>query len=398
MKKITLILGFLLITIGLLFWGLNTPYRYLIESKEQFTSGKVAKAIEILEKGQKKYPDNYKINFALAKAYLSTGETEQANELVTKKEILLALKKYKDFQDFLIDLSEANQHLGNENLAQFFSTQYLNYQDPDEISKRLVKNYLRIGQILQDKSVKLWEKAYNIANALKESELKESLKALLLPKYFQAVETLRQDMEYNAALEILKRAEVTGINPRINYLEALTYNDLGKIALAQKQFEETIELEPNDEDYKISYANILKRAALNTKDQTKKTEYFEKIKLLLGNNEDNPRIVSILNKIINLNAKYKITNDELTITMVGDYLYPSLAFKIKPISDTLLRKFKIVFLDDNKNNVDVYEAPITDGEVNQLIEVTCRNPVSDVSFVNAKLFLNDEFVKEYTNK
>ena len=398
MKKIILILGFLLLIAGLLLWRLNTPYRYLVESKAQMTSGKVAKAIETLEEAQKKYPNDCKINFALAKAYLSSGDIEQANKLVLRKGTLQVLKQYKDFQNFLVDLSEANQHLGNESNARFFSKQYLSYHDTGEVSKKRVRNYICIGQILQDNSVELWEKAYNIANALKEQELKESLKALLLPRYFQAVEDLRQEKKYNEALEILNNAKAIGVNAEVNYLEALTYNDLGKIDLAQRQFEEAIQLEPGNDDYKVSYANALKKAAFSTNDAAKKTEYFEKIKLLLGNNKDNPRIVSILNKIISLNAKYKITNADLQLTMIGDYSYPSLRFKIKPVSDVSLKKYKIVFLDENKNPLDIYEAPVTEEEIDQLLEVTSRNPINDTDLVNAKLFVNGEFVKEYTNK
>ena len=120
--------------------------------------------------------------------------------------------------------------------------------------------------------------------------------------------------------------------------------------------------------------------------------------MLLVSGGDDPRKSTLLNKIINLNVKYKVINDNLKITNVGDYLYPSLAFKIKPVSDAVLKKYRIVFLDENKKQLDLYEAPITESEINQTIEVTSRNPVNNASLVNAKLFVNDEFVKEYTNK
>ena len=115
--------------------------------------------------------------------------------------------------------------------------------------------------------------------------------------------------------------------------------------------------------------------------------------MLAGDND--PVKASLLKKIINLNAKYKITNSNLELKVIGDYLYPSLTFKIDPVSDTEIKKYKVIFLDNEKKELDEYEAPLTSGELNQTIEVTCKNPVADESLVNAKLFVNGEFVKEY---
>lgn len=398
MKKAVLILGILLLSTGGLFFWLKTPYRYLFQSNADLTSGKVARAVEVLQEGLKEYPDNFKINFNLAKGYLSLGEIEQANNIALKKKLINSLKENKNFQDFLVDLAESNKRLGNYKEAMVFVKQYLEYQDPNEVSKRIVRNYIRVGQLLPEKSLEFWEKAYNIANHLKETELKQSIKALLLPQYLTAVENLKINKKYDEALDILNSAEIFGKNAEVKYLKAIIYSELGKMDLACGQFEEALQIEPNNEDYRISYVNVLEKAALKTKDQKKRTEYSEKVKLLLASIEDNPKKASLLNKIINLNAKFKITNSDLTITKVGDYLYPSLVFKIKPVSDELLKKYRIVFLDQEQRQIDIYEAPFVDSDTDQLIEVTSRSPINGANLIGAKLFINDEFVKEYSNK
>ena len=398
MKKIIFILFFLLVIGWVYFYVFNTSFRYLFQSNAQISSGKIARAIEILEEGAKKFPDNPKINYKLAKAYLLLGETELANKTILSKKPFDILKDNKDFQNLLVDLSEANQQLGNEGFARLFATKYLECQNLNEISRRVVKNYIRVGQVLPEKSIELWQKAYSIAYALKESELKESLKALILPRYFQIISDLRLNKKYSEALEVLSKAKVICKNAEVNYQEALVYYDLGKLDLAQKKFEEAIQLEPENENYRISYANALKRVAIDTKDQAKKTEYFEKIKLLLSSGENSPRKTNLLKKIIYLNAKYRITDAGLKITMVGNYFYPSFTFKVKPVSDAALKDYRIIFSDESMNELDVYEAPIVDEELNQTIEVTCRNPIEENNRVNAQLFLNNEFVKEYSNK
>lgn len=399
MKKIVFICGFLLILVGCLtaFWT-STPSKYIFESNAKLSAGKAAKAIKILEEGLKKYPNDHKITFSLAKAYLSLGETEQANNIILSKKSVWLLKDDKEFQNFLVDLSEANQRTNNTKHARYFGEKYLNHHNSAELSKRIIKNYILIGQVLPERSVEIWEKAYNISYALKQKELKESLKALLLPKYIEIVEGLKYDKKYDDALKVLSKAKVIGKNAEISYQEAVVYSHQGKIDLAEQKFEEALQLSPDNDNYKISYAHVLKDEALKTKDQTKKTAYFEKIKLLLASGSDDPRKINLLNKIINLNAKYKIINDDLKITTVGDFAYPLLTFKIKPVSDTLLKKYKIVFFDENKIQVDLYEAPITKNEINQVIQVTCKSPVNNATLVNAKLFVNDEFVKEYNNK
>ncbi len=397
MKKFVLLFGLLLIIAGLIFSFADAPFKYLFQANANLTSGKVAKAIKLLEEGYKKYPNNYKITFALAKAYEQAGEIELANKTVFSKKIIDALKCDRDFRNFLVDLSDANHNIGNERFAKFFATQYLACQENLEPSQQTVKNLLRVGQILPEKSVALWEKGFNIAHAINELELKESLKALLLPKYFQIAEDLKGQKKYKDALEILDRARALGKSAAVNYEQAKLYVEIGKINQAQKLFEDAIQLEPENDNYKISYANALKKLALSTHDKVKKNEYFEKIKLLLAGDND-PVKASLLKKIINLNAKYKITDSNLELKPIGDYLYPSLVFKIDPVSDTEIKKYKVIFLDDEKEKLDEYEAPLTSGELNQIIEVTCKNPVNNDSLVNAKLFVNGEFVKEYANK
>ena len=398
LKKITLLFCFSVIIIGGIIVWANTPYGCCFIANTELTSGRVVKAIDILEKGLKKHPQNSKISFYLAKAYLAIGETEQASKIFVSNEALTALKDDKNFQDFLVDLSESNLRIRNEGLAKLLALKYLKYQNEEEISRRVVKNYIRTGQILSENSTEIWERAYNIANALKDSELKESIRALLLSKYFQLAEKLRLEKNYKDALDILNKSKIIGKNAEVVFQEAQIYNELGKANLAESQFEEAIQLDLENNNYKIFYANVLKNTALNTQDKNKKNEYFEKIKLLLSSVGNDKRKTSLLRRIVNLNVRYKITNTTLKITMLGEYFYPSLVFKIKPVSDTLLKKYRIVFFDSNQNQIDEYEAPITNSDIEQLIEVTSRNPINDGISVNAKLFLNDELVSEYTNK
>lgn len=398
MKKFVLFFGFLLVALGILLIVLDPPYRYLLESNANLQGGKVARAVNVLKDGFKKYPENYEISYALARAYLLVGEIQEANKIIRAKEIPKAFKADNDFQDFLVDLSESNYRLGNEKSAREFAFKYLDYQFEDEVSKRIIKNYMRIGRIIPEKSVELWEKAYSIASKLKQVELKESLKALLVQKYFRMAEDLRVEKKYEASLEILQRAKLLGSSARLSYLKAIVYGNLEKLDLACEHFEQALQLAPQDNNYKIAYAKVLERAIFKTKDKTRKEEYIEKIKLLLSSSEDDPRKVSILNKIVNLNAKYKVTNADLKITMVGDYLYPSLSFKITPVSNTVIEKYKIVFYDESENQIDTYEAPVVDVDLNEFIEVTCKNPINDGNLINAKLFLNDEFVKQYRKR
>lgn len=399
MKKVSFIFGFLLLVVSALVLFSSTSNRYLVEGRTNLSSGKVAKAVEVLSEGLKKYPENKEISFTLAKALLLSGEVEKASELVIEKRILNTLKKNSSFQNFLVDLSEGNYRQGNEKYARMFGNEYLKCHDASEVSKKIVKNYIRIGQVLPEKSTGLWERAYNVANALKENELKETIRALLLPKYFQLAEELRLKKQYKEALDVLHKGEIIGKNADINYQEALIQGELGKIKLAQKLFEEAIQLEPTNTNYKIAYADTLKKAAAKTKDETIKKEYLEKAKLLLTGIDENLQKPNLLNKIINLNAKYKILKANLDLVLVGDYYYPVFEFKIKPVSNTLLRNYKVVFIDENKKKeLDAYEAPITRGDLNQLIEITCRNPVPEGNATAAKLLINNEFAGEYTSK
>lgn len=397
MKKIILIFGFLLVLAAVFNLCFNSPNKYLLEGSAQLKSGKLAKAIQTLNEGLKKYPDNSKISFNLAKAYLSIGEVEQANKIVLSKKISIIFKDNIDFQDFLVELSELNKRSGNEKFARFFADEYLKSQNTKEVSSRVVKNYIHIQQILPEKSIELLEDAFNIAHTLKKSELKDTVKALLLPRYFQISEDLKSKKKFTEALDILKNAEITGKNPEVSFQEALIYSEIEKIDLAKRKFEDAIQLDSENDNYKISYADFLKKEALNTNDEKLKTEYLEKVRLVLAGVQNDVKKTSLLNKIINLNAKYKITNHNLAITKVGDYFYPSLTFKIKPVSDEIIKKYKVEFLSENKYPIDIYEAPIEEG-IDRIIEVTCRNPVDNTTHVNAKLFINGDFVSEYSNK
>lgn len=396
MKKFALLFGLLLLIAGLGLSFIDTPFKYLFQANTYSTSGKVAKAVRFLEEGHKKYPDNNKITFALAKAYYLTGETELANKTIFLKNTIASLRCDRNFRSFLVDLSDENHNLGNKQIARSLAKEYLICKRNIEPTQRTVKNLIRVGQILPENSTELWEEGFNIAHALKESELKESIKALLLPKYFREVAELKKQKKYDEALKILNRAKALGKGADVSYEQAKLFTDIGKIDLAQNSFEEALQLEPDNDEYKISYANALKKAALSTKDRVKANEYFEKIKLLLAG--DDPVKASLLKKIINLNAKYRVTNSNFEIKFIGEYLYPSLAFKIDPISDIELKGYKVIFLNNENIVIDEYEATLTKDELNQIIEVTSRNPVENNNPVNAKLFVNNEFIKEYNIK
>ncbi len=373
-----------------------TPTKYIINGDAQIKSGKTAKAISILEQGLKQFPNDPTIKFKLAQSYLLSGEIDTANKIIiNNKKSLALLMSNKDFQDFLVELSFTNKRAENKKYAGIFAEKYLKYQTLNENSKRVAANYLKIGQVLEKKSVLLWEKAYNIAHALKEHKLTEDLRALLLPRYFQIATNLKLNKKYIKALSVLKKAHILGKNAKVSFQEGLINFKLGKIDLAQKQLEEAIQLESDNDDYKLTYANILKHAASDTKDQHKRDEYFNKIRLLLSSGNENSRKASFLKRVTNLNAKYKIPQADLTITELGDYLYPTFGFSIS--QDNLeIKDCKIIFLDSGMNEIDVYESSVSSSELGQPLEITSKNPISNEDTnIYAQVFLNGEFVKEY---
>lgn len=394
MKNITFIFGLFLVILGGSYFIFKTPYGYLIESNANLSSGKAARSINILEDALRKYPNNDKIIFALSKSYLSSGETEQASKILRKKTRKI-LKDNKDFQDFLVALSKSNLKVGNKKYAKLFGIEYLENQAHDEVSVRVVNNYIHIADVFPKKTVELLEKAYNIATDLKQLELIEQLKALLLPKYIKLANDLRLISKYKESLNVLRKAEDLGKNAELSCQQALLYSDLGNIKLAHKKFEEALQLEPDNNSYKLTYANFLKDLALHTEDKSRKNEYFEKVELLLAGGPDNPEKTNLLNKLMILNPKYKIIDFNLKITSEMDYFYPSLSFKIKLLSDFLPKKYRILFLDNNENQLDDHEDSIESGSVEEQIEFTSEKPIGDISQITARLFLDNELVKEY---
>lgn len=394
MKNITFIFGLFLIILGSSYFIFKTPYGYLIESNANLSSGKAARAINILEDALRKYPNNDKIIFALSKSYLSSGETEQASKILRKKTRKI-LKDNKDFQDFLVALSKSNLKAGNKKYAKLFGIEYLENQAPDEVSLRVVNNYIHIADVFPKKTVELLEKAYNIATDLKQSELVEQLKALLLPKYIKLANDLRLISKYKESLNVLRKAEDLGKSAKLSCQQALLYSDLGDIKLAYKRFEEALQLEPDNNSYKLTYANFLKDLALHTEDKSRKNEYFEKVELLLAGGPDNPEKTNLLNKLMILNPKYKIIDFNLKITSDQGYFYPSLSFKIKLLSDSLPKKYRILFLDNNENQLEDHEDSIESDSIEEQIEFTSEKPIGDVSQITARLFLDNELVKEY---
>ncbi len=393
MKNLGLFLGLIILIVGgFVFWS-GTPSRYITEGSTDLSSGKVAKAIETLNEGLNRYPDDEQIIFLLAKAYLLTGEVEDVNKVITEKKLYNILSGKEDFQDFLVDLAEANHRSGNVKSAIFFANKYISLQPKDEASKRVVKNLIRVGQILPEESVKIWENAFNIASALHDSESKESLKALLLPKYLQIAKDFHLEGKYDEAIDILDRAKVVGKSAEVCFQEALVYKDLKKFELSAKKFEEAISLQEDNEDYKIAYAEAIEEALKNTDDKEKKQEYSERIKLLIGSDSTNPKGLTLLNKIINLNAKFKLGDSKIVVSMVGEFYYPTVSFKINQVSDIPLRNYRIIFFEGNGQN-DIYETAASGDELNQPIEVTSKNPVTKDSDVSARIFLNKEYLTE----
>lgn len=394
MKNITFIFGLFLVILGSSFFIFKTPYVYLIESNANLSSGKAAKAINILEDALRKYPNNDKIIFALSKSYLSGGETEQASKILRKKTRKI-LKDNKDFQDFLVALSKSNLKAGNKKYAKIFGKEYLENQVPDEVSVRVVNNCIQLADVFPEKSVELLEKAYNIAKGLKQSELIEQLKTLLMPEYLKLANKLRLISKYKESMNVLQKAAELGKSAKLSCQQALLYNDLGDIKLAHKKFEEALQLEPDNNSYKLTYANFLKDLALHTEDKSRKKEYFEKVELLLAGGSDNPEEADLLNKLMILNPKYKITDFNLKIISEMGYLYPSLSFMVKLLSDSLPKKYRILLLDNNKNQLEDYENLIESNSIEEHIEFTSEKPIGDISQITAKLFLDNELVKEY---
>ena len=88
----------------------------------------------------------------------------------------------------------------------------------------------------------------------------------------------------------------------------------------------------------------------------------------------------------------------LEITMLGEYFYPLLKFKIEPVSNVLVKNYKVIFLENNKNPIDIYESPVNDLDLNETIIVTCKTAIDSDDSIKARLFLNDELIKEYEKK
>ena len=395
MRKLLLLIGIILLSVGVFFGVLDNPFKYLIQSKTYIRSGKVARAIEVLEEGRKEFPGDRNIALELVKVYYLAGEIQQANKnLIALEKLFKEFKNKQDFRSLLVELAEANHNAGDEKYARYFALQYLAFEDKKELSLKKARQLASIGQILDDRSVDLWEEAYSIAHAAKASELKQGIKALLLPEYLKITEESFKKKNYEKALEILNKAEVLGKNAAVNFRKARLYDYLGNYSKAQEYFEEAIQLDQDNNDYKILYADSLRRAALKIPDKRQQESLLEKAKLLLVGNDD-PRNVSLLNKILNLHSKYKVVESMFELQMIGEYLYPSLVFKILPVSEIELKKYKVVFVDGANSIVDEHEDVISNNELNQLLELTSKVPISEGAAVSARLYLNNELIREY---
>ena len=284
-KFLTIFILLSAICLVLYFW-LNSPYKYLVNGNTLIKSGKVAKAVTILEEGANKFPNNEKLFFSLARAYLLTGDIDKANEIFLKRKIFADNNKKNNIKvkTFIADLAEANWQSGNSGIARFLGEKYLECYDPLDSSIYTVKNSIKISQVIPEKSIELLESSYKIAKSLKNIELKNNVKALILPRYFQEVEKLKKEKKYDEALNVLKSADVLGKNPEVSYQKAIICVLQGKSELSHKNFEDALQLEPQNQKYKISYAEALSNAANKTQDSERKSEYTEKVKLLLAGN------------------------------------------------------------------------------------------------------------------
>ena len=396
MRKIFLLLGVFLCLVGLFVSVFDTPYKFLFQSNAYISSGKVAKALKLLETGYQRFPKDQKIAFSLAKVYFLSGETEIANKILISSKVYKTIKGNQELKNFLADIAESNYTLGNKKYAELFAREYLSYKTNYRENSTTAKNLIRIGKILSSDSEEIWEEAFNIAHALKKQEIKDSIKALLLPRYLERINYFKKEKQYQKALKVFERAKVLGPCPEVSFQEAKLLIELKRYDDAQKKFEEALQLAPENDEYKIYYAEALRKLALAN--EKEKDVYYGKIKLLLAGDED-PRKISILKKIMNLNAKYKIKETNFFMKQIGDYLYPSLVFKIEPVSDVELRRFKVVFFNAAQIVQDTYESPVTENEFNQIIEVTSKQPLENKNNIaSAQLFLNDDLVKEFTHR
>lgn len=396
MRNLNWIFGLLLIVGGLLYFYLDSPFRYIFESNANLNSGKVAKAAKILETALSKFPNDHSVACNLAKSYYQLGDAEKASKFIVDKKLLQNYNGNENFLNLLVDLAEANKLAGYDKYAKLFGNFYLDNHEPKKFSRKLVEHYIRLGTVLPDKSLDLWEKGYLVASRMKAQDLKETLKGLLIPGYLKVSGKLKREKKYEEALQVLNKAVKYGENAEISFQKGILYSETGNIEKAQSELEEAIQLRSEDTSYKLAYAKVLNEAAVKTKDITKRSEYYEKIKLLLSGDKENSQKVSFLNKVVSLSARYNLTNTNLKITLVGNFVYPSFSFKVNPLNNFLLKKYKIVFLDNSKNLIDVYESPFNESDVNQLIEVTSKTPVLSGELISAKLFLNDNLAKEVT--
>lgn len=395
MKKIlisvTIIFTLLLI---FLFW-FNTPFRYITFGEAEIKRDKIANAVRIFEQGVEKFPTNTMLIYCLAKSYLKLEEIEKANELVLDDRFYETFATNRLYKDFLIDLAEANKKFGNEDLAIMLAEEYLKNEDESLVSPRIINNYIRISQILDKKSLDLLEKSYNLAETTGAKNLKKRIITLLIPKYFELAEEYNLSESYESALTILNKIEFLNDSPRGHFEKGKIYFKLNKTNLAQTEFESAIDKDPTNDDYKIGYAQALEEAAKNTDDELKKKEFREKITLLLADDTNNSKKSDVLKKLMNFNSKFKISNVAVFLKEVGEGFYPTIEFQITELPDYTLEEYKVVFLNDNKETIDTYVSKITKDKLNQPIAVTSKNPIENDSLIYAKLYINNEFVKEY---
>jgi len=395
MKRIILLIGLILLLIGSSMLWINSPYRYILESKAKLKSGKTASAIELLTEGLSRYQNNTELNLHLARAYLQLGKIEDANNLVEEKNVLVGVSLNNELLTFILELAIANQQNNNNLFAKDLANFYLKLIENKPVSLQIAKELIKLSSILQDKSEVILETALDIAGRYENNEAISEIKIALLPKYLTRAEDLLAKKQFDKALEILNTSEKLGKDSQVSLLKAKIFIQQGDINKSQTEFEDAIELNPNDTQIKIAYAEVLNNFSNKTTDKTKKVEYLEKASLLLNNTDTDILKSTIKRNLEILNTKFKITDGDLSIKTQGEFSFPILTFKIIPLQEINLKTYKVIFETIGKKQIDVIESIITKSDLNNIIEVQCTVPVSNDKLVYAKLLIDGKQVQEF---
>jgi hypothetical protein len=71
---------------------------------------------------------------------------------------------------------------------------------------------------------------------------------------------------------------------------------------------------------------------------------------------------------------------------------------VQALTEVPVKNYRIEFFDEGENSVDIYQSDFAEADTSQTVEVISKNPVKNTGEIMAKLYLNNEFVKEYSAK